>query len=264
MNLPEIVLLGLVQGFTEFLPVSSSGHLVILQNLLQVDQPGITLDIFLHTGTLLSVVVIFRKDIIELVRGFLGSFNKKYVDKTGYRKLAWLIIAANVPAAFAGILLKDSIEGLFSSSRSVSMLLIVTGIILFSGKFFRTEKKDMKGLGLINAVIIGIGQMLAILPGISRSGTTITAGIMLGVRREDAARFSFLLMLPAVAGATLLEIIDMTAVSAGIIEILTGMTVAFVSGYFAIKFVFKLVSSLKFHYFGYYCITAGMILFFLL
>lgn len=258
MNLIEIITLGALQGFTEFFPVSSSGHLVLFQNIFNINQPGITLDIFLHTGTLLSVTVVFRKDIVKLINGFLRSLNLKKNEKTGYEKLAWLILIANIPAGLAGILLKDKIEVFFQSSYAVFVFLIVTGVYLFVSKFSPKGKLDMKNLNLPKSILIGIGQMVAILPGISRSGMTITTGMFLKLTRKDAAKFSFFIMLPAVAGATLLEAVKLDMASVNILALVTGIIMSFVSGCVAIKILLKIIQNYKLHYFSYYCILAGV------
>ncbi len=256
MNLIEIVISGVIQGFTEFLPVSSSGHLVIFQNIFKINQPGITMNIFLHTGTLLSVIVVFRKDIMKLITGFFKTLKK---EKTDYGKLSWLILAANIPAGVVGILFRDNIEKFFTSSQSVYIFLIITGMFLFLSKFCRNDKLDIKNLTLLKSLIIGIGQMAAILPGISRSGITITTGLLLKLKRQDAAKFSFFIMLIAVAGATGLEITKLDMASINIAELITGIFISFITGYIAIKILLRIVRNYKLHYFSYYCISVGII-----
>ncbi len=259
MGIINIIILGVVQGFTEFLPVSSSGHLVILQNLLGINESNITLDIFLHTGTLLSVIIVFRKDIINILAGFFRSLNFRKKEETGYGKLAWLIILANIPVGIAGVFFKDQIEVFFTGGQPVYFFLIFTGIFLFLSRFTRKADFDIKGLTFIKALIIGFFQMLAILPGVSRSGITITMGILLKMNRKDAARFSFFLMLPAVAGATLLEIKNLESSSLGVLELTIGILVSFLSGYAAIKILLVMVKNYKLHYFSYYCISIGIL-----
>ncbi|MFH1416096.1 MAG: undecaprenyl-diphosphate phosphatase [Elusimicrobiota bacterium] len=254
----NIIILGAIQGLTEFLPVSSSGHLVIFQNFLDMGAGGMTLDIFLHTGTLAAVIVIFRKDIMELMRGFLSSVR---ITKTGspeYVRLFWLVIAANVPAGIAGVFFKDYIELFFAGGRYVYIFLIITGGVLFLNRFVRAEGFEMGRLRLGRSVVIGIAQMFAILPGISRSGMTITAGLLLGLKREDAVRFSFFLMMPAVLGATLLEILEFSALAISVPELIIGMSVSFITGYGAIKLLLWTVKKSRFHLFSYYCVFAGI------
>ena len=254
MELLKIIILAVVQGITEFFPISSSGHLVLLQNIFNLNPPGITLEVFLHTGTLLAVLVVFRKEIIKLAQGFFHSLGL-ISGKNGYEKLAWLVIVANIPAGIIGILFKENIEVIFGSVKLVLVFLIVTGLYLFAGKFFKTEDIEIKNLSFLRSVIIGISQMVAILPGISRSGATITTGMFLKMRREDAAKFSFLIMLPAVAGATLLELKNLGGVS-GIM--IVGMLISFFVGYISLKVLLKMITSYKFHYFAYYCIVVGV------
>ena len=255
-NIFETAFLGLIQGLTEFLPVSSSGHLVIFQDLMGIKEAGLTLDVFLHTGTLMAVIIVFRSDIMRLFKGFLATFTGKE-DK--FKKTAWLIVLANIPAGLAGILLKDRIELLFTSSSYAYFFLIITGVILFTGKFFKKEKTDLTQITLITALAIGIAQMMAILPGISRSGITITAAMIMGMKREDAARFSFLLMLPAVAGATFLEMMDMAELGISYIPLAAGFTVSLLSGYAAIKMLMGIIKRYQLHYFAYYCVIAGTV-----
>jgi undecaprenyl-diphosphatase len=259
MEIFKIIFLGIVQGLTEFLPISSSGHLVIFQNLLKLESPAMTVDIFLHTGTLLAVIIVFWEDIVKILLGFIKSLNFKSKDENPYGKLAWLIVLANIPAGVVGVLFKDQLEHIFMSNRFVYFFLIFTGAYLYLSKFCKEEKADIKNVGIGRSIIIGISQMFAILPGISRSGMTITTGMLTKLKREDAARFSFFIMLPAVAGATLLEIKDMNPGAINIFELLAGVLAAFISGYIAIKILLKLIRDYKLHYFSYYCVILGIL-----
>ena len=253
----EATFLGLVQGLTEFLPVSSSGHLVIFQDLMGIEEAGLTLDVLLHTGTLAAVIIVFRRDILNLLKGFFATFAGG--SENAYKKTAWMIILASIPAGLAGIFFKDRIEHLFTDSGYAYFFLIITGLILFTGKFFRREKTDLIHITALAAFVIGIAQMTAILPGISRSGATITAALIMGVNREDAARFSFLLMLPAVAGATFLEMMDITGTGLSYTPLIAGFAVSVLSGYAAIKLLMGIIRKYKLHYFAYYCITVGVL-----
>lgn len=257
MEFIKIIVLAAVQGITEFFPVSSSGHLVLLQNIFNLDSPGITLEVMLHTGTLLAVLVVFRKDIVKLVLGFFHSLGL-ISGKNGYEKLAWLVIAANVPAGIVGVLFKDSITPFFESVRWVPVFLIITGLWLFAGKFFKREDIGIKNLSFGQSVIIGISQMVAILPGISRSGATITTGMFLKMKREDAAKFSFLIMLPAVAGATLMELPGLGGLSGNFQFMIVGMLTSFFVGYLSLRVLLKMITACKFHYFAYYCVIVGV------
>lgn len=241
------LLLGIIQGFTEFLPVSSSGHLVITQSLIPgFEQPGVFFDTVLHAGTTLAVLFYFRKKIFKLSAEYLV-----------------LILIASVPAAFAGLFLQDFFEGLFSSTVVVSIALVVTGIVnLMTDRFprgtstLKSLKSDWK-----KAFVIGIGQACAITPGISRSGSTIFAGVTQKIKRKEAAEFSFLMSIPAILGANVLQIAthplsESIVVSSYVI----GFFAACISGILAIFLVLKLLESKHFKWFGYYCIAVGLIL----
>ncbi|MBN2408066.1 MAG: undecaprenyl-diphosphate phosphatase [Elusimicrobia bacterium] len=254
MSLLLVIFLAAVQGFTEFFPISSSGHLVFFQNLFGINESGIALDIFLHTGTLLAVLFILRKEVVLLFKGFF-RFRVKDND---YGRLAYLIIAANIPAGIAGILFKDRIEYFFGSSFFVFIFLIFTGIYLFLSRYFRDNSVDLEKINIVQALVIGLSQMLAVFPGVSRSGITIVTGMMMKLKREDSARFSFLIMLPAVAGATLLELIDMAPGAIEVGHLAAGIAVSFITGYIAIKALLKILSGYRLHYFAYYCIIAGV------
>ncbi len=252
------IVLGAVQGLTEFFPVSSSGHLVIFKNFFGMTEPRIYIEIFLHTGTLLAVAVIFYREIVDILKGFLSTFG---IFKGGlkYKKAAWLLIVANIPAGIAGILFKSRIERIFAADYIVFILLITTGFVLFAGKYFKKELYDIKDMGWVRAVIIGISQAVAILPGISRSGLTITAGFASGLKKSEAANFSFLMMIPAVAGATLLELKDISVATINAKELAAGVLTSFIVGYISLKLLLALVKNYKLHYFAYYCWAAGIL-----
>ncbi|MDA3792604.1 MAG: undecaprenyl-diphosphatase UppP [Elusimicrobia bacterium] len=256
----ENIILGIVQGLTEFFPVSSSGHLIIFQNAFGMKEAGIYTEVFLHTGTLLAVVVVFYRDIIDILKGFLSSFGV-FTESVKYKKAAWFLILANVPAGLVGIFFKEFIENLFSGNYIVYILLIVTGLVLFAGRYFKAEKYDINNMGWLKTVIIGISQAVAILPGISRSGITITTGAFVGLKRSEAAKFSFLMMIPAVAGATLLEILEfknLPGSSINLFELGAGVIASFIVGYIALKLLLAVVKNYKLHYFAYYCAALGL------
>lgn len=269
MTFLEALIFGLVQGLTEFLPVSSSGHLVLVKSLMEITEPGMVFEIFVHFGTVLSILVVFRKEVVGLIRGFfILLFTKKEsvsaVDvENGH--MAWYIILGTIPAAIVGFTLKDQIEALFftgdgsTSILFVSIMLIVTGIILFLTRYtVETGKKN----GWYTSLIIGIGQAIAILPGISRSGTTIGIAMFFGIEKKKAAQFSFLLAIPVIIGATLKQTLELLPFGIRLQEIwlplFTATTMAFVSGYFAILFLLDIIKRGKFSYFAYYCWLVGL------
>ncbi len=265
MELWEAIVLGIIQGLTEFLPVSSSGHLVLGQYFLGIKGPQLFFDIMLHIGTLGAVIAIFWRDIGDIIISLFGREPKPRIDtsytitKTYGRLFALFIIIGSVATAIVALPFKKYIEGLFGSPLVVSCMLLITGFILWSsGKFHRTNVKDDR-LNFINALIIGITQGIATLPGISRSGTTISTAIMLGVRRNEAARYSLLLSIPAILGAALLDLKDINSVDIPVSVIIVGMVVSFIVGYLAIKFLLRVLKSGKFSRFAYYCWAIGII-----
>jgi undecaprenyl-diphosphatase len=249
MTLLAAALLGLVQGLTEFLPVSSSGHLVLAGALLRVPEGSLSFDIILHLGTLTAVLAVYSRDIAELLS---GVFARRKKDLT----LAGLLILGSIPAGIAGFLLADRIESLFNSPPVVSAMLLFTGCILFATRFARAgQRQDPTPLG---SFVVGLFQAIALVPGISRSGMTISAGLYAGVRRESAARFSFLLSVPAILGAALL---DLTG-SAGIGSLdfpvaVVGFIVSAITGYFALRLLIRFLAAGRFHFFGWYCWVVG-------
>jgi undecaprenyl-diphosphatase len=268
----ESAALGILQGLTEFLPISSSGHLVLGQHLLKVKFGDISFEVFLHFGTLLSVVMVFRRTIWGMTRAVASKAVAVYsgcsrADSLRYDqtrldqdwRLFWLILLGSVPAAILGILFKESVERSFSSPIFASLMLLITGLVLFLTKFL---KKAEGGVKASDAVLVGTAQAVAMLPGISRSGLTISTGIFRGVRREKAAEFSFLLSLPAILGATALKLKDVLDKSNPVFDLwpyLMGMISAFLFGWLAIRFLLKVIRKGKFEFFGYYCFLIGFL-----
>jgi len=210
MTILQAIFLGIVQGLTEFLPISSSGHLTIMQYVLGIP-PDIPFDITVHLATLLAVVIYFWSDIIELFKGFfLGLVQLFKKDKNGlaanlYFRFSLLIIVATIPTALMGLFFKDFFEGLFSSLFAVGGFLLVTGLIIILAERVKRGDKDLGKISFVDALIVGAAQGCAIAPGLSRSGTTISAALFRGLNRKLAARFSFIVALPAIFGAFLLQ-----------------------------------------------------------
>ena len=255
MSYAEIILLGIIQGLTEFFPISSSGHLVLFQNLFGLKEPQILLDVMLHLGTLISLLVFLRKELLALIRSFFIFIRSpKEGFQTPELKLLLALALASVPTAFIGYLFSDFFESLFASLRIVGLALIITGGYLFLTKSAKEKKKNF----LVHPLIIGILQGLAIVPGFSRSGLTIGGALFLGWKREEAARFSFLLSIPAIFVAALFQIskIDMNSQPWSII--LTGVLVSAVFGYIALSLLVSVILRGKFYSFSYYCFLAGL------
>lgn len=251
MSIFDAIILGLLQGLTEFLPVSSSGHLVLSQHLLHVKEPGITFEIILHVGSLLAVLIYFRSRLISLLQSVYHKEKKKE------RRLIFLLLLGTLPAVIAALLFKDFFEQAFSNPILTACMLMVTGFILLMTRFI---PKGNKSPAITSAIVMGIGQALAILPGISRSGTTISTGMFAKVEPSEAAEFSFLLSIPAILGALVFKIDELSAVSSNLFgPYLVGIIVTFGSSLFAIYAVLKLIKKGKFEYFAYYCFAAGLI-----
>lgn len=247
----DAVLLGIIQGLTEFLPISSSGHLVLTQELLGVNQPGLTFELLVHFGTLLSVLIYFRRPIIRLVQALYRP------DMKEERRILLYLVIGTIPAGLVGVLLEDYFERAFASPLFTAFMLIVTGCILFSTRLARGEGSTV---GLKSAVVMGIGQAFAILPGISRSGSTIAAGILSGVKPDKAAEFSFLLAIPAIAGALVLEFDSLISLDSALLgQYLAGTLASFVFGLAAVYVVLATIRRGKFEYFAYYCFAAGVV-----
>jgi len=254
----ESILLGIVQGLTEFLPVSSSGHLVLTQSLIEnFSQPGILFDVLLHFATLMSVFLYFRHRITKLFFAFLGIFMQNYrVTYYENRHFLWGIVIASIPTAAIGLYLQDKAEVIFATPSYVGYFLIITSILLvISDRFKGNGQVDGK-----KSFIMGIIQGLAVIPGISRSGSTVAAGLFLGIKREEIAEFSFLMSLPAIAGATLLQLKHFNSLDAGMIPVyVAGMAAAFISGLIAIGFMVSFIKRAKLIYFANYCLIVGII-----
>ena len=257
MNIIEAIILGLVQGLTEFIPVSSSGHLVLLHQALGITENGLMFDVALHIGTLLALIIYFYKDIWLLFLGIMGE--------NEYKRVAWLIVMATIPAVITGMLLQDSAESAFRSVRLVAINLIVVALIMLTAEWFARRYKHKTLLQKIRwpqALAIGIAQGAAIVPGISRSGSTITTGLFVGVDRVAATRFSFLLGIPITAGAIVKvlasdEAIHMVGSESGVF--IVGIITALLSGLFAIKFLLKFLSKHTLAAFAYYRIALGLV-----
>jgi undecaprenyl-diphosphatase len=250
MDILSAIILGIVQGITEWLPISSSGHLVIFQQLFNMEVP-VFFDIMLHFATLLVIFIVFWKDIVNVVRSWV------YWEKNEYWKLGWFIILGSVFTAVIGFVFKDFILSFFNSLFIVGIALICTGVLLFLTNFVQGKKR----LKWYDAVLIGLMQGLALIPGVSRSGSTIGTGMLLGVDREKVARFSFLLVIPAIIGATVLEY-DSSFIVGSWLPVLVGMVVSIIVGYVALKLLLKIVLKNKFWLFSFYCVILGVVLLF--
>jgi len=258
----KAIILGLVQGLSEFLPISSSGHLVIFADILKFnDSNSIAFEVFVHFGTLCSVLIALRKEVIKLIYAPYAIWIKKSEDDELKEFLRWdlYIILASIPAAIVGLFFKDEIEVIFDNVLLTYLMLLCTATMMICTKFLKYDHKEFKAG---NTFIVGIAQAFAILPGISRSGSTIFTGLLLKMDREKVARFSFLLSLPVIFGATLLtfkDLLDTPPASAEIGGLVAGTLTAFISGYFAIIWLLNIVKKGKLHFFGYYCLVVAIL-----
>lgn len=261
----EAAILGLLQGVTEFLPVSSSGHLVLAQHWLGVKTPGLTFEVLVHFGTLIAIFAVFWKRIASLVGAFfrLAAFvlrgeGRRAAADPDIRLLFWIVIAS-VPAGLAGFALRHVIAEAFTNVRMVGWMLLVTGTLLWLAARAREGRTSLEQIGPRQAIVIGVFQALALLPGISRSGSTIASGLYSGLDREAAGSFSFLLAIPAILGATLLELKDIVSVGVDLSWAagLTGIAAATVSGYVALRVLLQFVRAGKLHWFSYYAWAMG-------
>ncbi len=249
MSLFDAIVLGIIQGLTEFLPVSSSGHLVLAEAWLGKLDQGVTFVVLIHLGTLASVFIYFRRQLTVLIQSLYTPKMKRE------RKIVWFLILGTIPAGLAGVLLKDFFESTFNNPVETSIELIITGGILLLPLVIR---KGAQHLNWLNVLIMGIGQAIAILPGISRSGTTIVAGMLCGVKPAEAAEFSFLLSIPAILGAAVLEIPHLNGIaSALVVPYAVATLCSFVFGLAAVYLVMASVRRGKFEYFAFYCFAIG-------
>jgi undecaprenyl-diphosphatase len=252
VTLIEILILAVVQGLTEWLPVSSSGHLVIAQKYLGLNLPLI-FDVMLHVGTVVVVLVVFRKDVAEILRALVkGDF------ETEEGKLALFIALGSVPTALIGFAFHDLFESLFNNLLAVGSALLFTGFVLY----FSEKRIGNQKMGILDSLLIGLTQAVAIIPGVSRSGVTVATGLLRKIDKATAFKYSFLLSVPAVIGATILESRELIVGNVNIISMLLGVIISMIVGYISLKLLQKIVLTEKFHLFAYYCLAVGIAIIF--
>lgn len=269
MSVAKGFLLGIIQGFTEFLPISSSGHLVVLQRVLGLDLPGITFEVVVHFGTLLAVVAVYFEDVYKMTRAFFGSWSS-FGDRSTWPtlwknpdfRLAMLIIIGTVPTVAIALIFEPLFRGFYESVRAVGVFWLITGTVLWLVTRTGVKGKGIAGIGMLDALFVGAFQGAAIAPGLSRAGLTVAAGLWAGLERRTAANFSFLLSLPAVFGALILDLPNIFSAGAGGSPagvLLAGLAASLISGYLAIKLFLRLIGTGQLFYFALYTWAAGLL-----
>jgi undecaprenyl-diphosphatase len=238
-----------VQGVTEFLPISSSGHLVLVPALLDKEPPGIATTAVLHLGTLAAVLLYFRTDVAAL-----GRFHRD----EGARRLLGLLVVGTIPAVVAGLLLESALDELFETPSRVGLALIATGLVLLASRWLMGRLRTLAEAGVSDAVVVGLAQAVALIPGVSRSGMTITASLGKRFSEVESARFSFLLAIPVIFGAGLKELLDLAGEGGVGWELAVGVAVAAVSGYLAIAVLIRTLTRIGMYPFAVYCFAAGI------
>ncbi len=283
MTIVQAIILGVIQGLTEFLPVSSSGHLAIMKNILRMDlETGALYDVLLHVATLVAICIVMHKDIAKLILEFISIVRDVFTNflifidrithkddqyyikimSSAYRRFVVLIIVSSIPTAIIGFLLNDIIETVENELLVPGICLIATAVIILISDFLADGTKKPKDATVYDAFAIGTAQGIATLPGLSRSGTTITACILCGFDRKFAVKYSFIMSMPAIFGALILKLskISSETVTGGDIAVyIVGMVIAAVVGYFALIFTTKLVQKKSFKYFAFYCFGIGVV-----
>jgi undecaprenyl-diphosphatase len=257
----QAILLGILQGITEFLPISSSGHLVIVPYLLGWPDPGLALDAMLHVGTLIAIGAFFFRDLWDLASAAVESLMRRSLADPEAR-VAWAVVIATVPGALLGFFLEDVFERLFGMPRAAAGFLLVTAALLLVAEYVGRRERPVTTVSWYDAILVGLAQALAIAPGISRSGSTIAAGMLLGFKREDAARFSFYLAVPIMIGSGAYQIYKLLSgatITAPASIVLLGVVSAAVSGYLAIAGLMALVRRQRLTGFAIYCTLLGIL-----
>jgi undecaprenyl-diphosphatase len=263
MTLFQAIVLGIVQGLTEFIPVSSTGHLVLVPALFGWEfdpQSAFIFDVLVQWGTLLAVVTYFRNELIALFRGLWEGAKHRQIFTEPSARLAWLILLSSLPAALAGILLKPMVEDAIDSTLAVSIFLLCNALILYASERKSRLGRRLQNLGVADSLWIGFAQIFALFPGISRSGSTISAGLVRNLERGDAARFSFLMAIPVMLGAGLVALLDLfktTDAPSQIGPLMIGFLAAAIVGYLAIRWLLRFLAQRSLNVFAAYCFLIG-------
>ena len=262
MGLLQALILGIVQGATEFLPVSSSGHLVLFPAFLGWDSPSLVFDTTVHLATLIAVVAVFWRDILTLIVSWWRGLIKGRPFESTESRLAWWVIVGTVPGVLAGFLLEDIFESFFASPPAAGGFLLLTAVLLVLAEVLGRRQRDITTVTWFDSLLIGIGQAAAISPGLSRSGTTMAVGMFRGITRESAARFSFILSVPIITGAGLVQLYDLLRHGDFSTEaplLLIGFLSAAISGYLAIRWFMSYLRKRPLYPFSIYCVVVGVL-----
>lgn len=261
MNIFHAFILGLVQGLGEFLPISSSAHLIITPWLFKWQDPGLGFDVALHWGTLLAVVIYFWTDVRDLIRGFWHSLFASTRDMKNniYQKLSWLLVISTIPGAIIGKLLEKQAENAFRNPLLIAVTISSFGVLLLLADWFGKKIKNLDRITKLDALYIGLAQALAVIPGVSRSGSTIATGLFLGFKREDAARYSFLMSIPIIFGAGLVSLKDGFG-GVGHAELIVGFLTAALFGYLSIKYMIRYLANHDYKIFTWYRLALAVLI----
>lgn len=247
MNIFQAIILGIIQGLTEFLPISSSGHLVLFQKIFGITEPALVFDTAVHVGTLAAVMTVFRGDIAALL-------------KKPFQRLTWLLIAGTIPTGLIGVLFKDYFEAMFRNARTLGFEFLITGAVILFAERYNRGRKGVRETSFLDAAFIGLMQGAAIMPAISRSGLTIAGSLFRDLDREFAAKFSFLLSIPAILGAAFFQakdVLDMGAANVNFAAITAGTLASAIAGYASVKLMLGILKKGSLKYFSYYVFAVG-------
>lgn len=266
MNIFQSIFLGILQGLTEFLPISSSGHLVIFQKIFRLPESPIFFDTVVHLATVFAIFIFFRKKFLEIFNGILKEIKRRKIGENIF--LFSFLFFGSLPIIVGGLFLEKRIENIFNSLVLVGISFFITSLILFLTVFFQKREKEIKNMNIFDSIFIGFFQAMAILPGVSRSGVTISAGFFRKLKPKDAFEFSFFLGIIAILGASVLQFKNITTINGGeILNSIIGFLFAFIFGLLALKILKPILEKGKFYYFGFYCMILGifcLVLYFIL
>ncbi len=248
----SLLLQGLIQGLTEFLPVSSSGHLLLVQSITKFKESPLFIDLLLHFATLLVILFFYRKRLLKIARTFFKSpFNLKLPDT----KIIYLMIIATIPTSIIGLIIKTKLEFVFTKIETLIITWPITAILVFVIDKIKNTNKELEDMSIKDALIIGILQGLGVFPGISRSGITIFGGVILGYKRKDTAFFSFLIAIPAIIGAMLLEILEKPSITLPLYSIILVFLLTFITGFIGLSLLIRMLTKVQFKFFSFYLLV---------